>query len=196
MSGRDAGAGKTISRSKRKVSHQSKSQAEKSVVCKPRLTPCPVLLGCSVSGWTRWRWSWRRCRQKRPENTESRWQRWRTASRHGRKWPVRDSSVAWLLFISTLSVFLLVRYDSWRQNANVVTLMCCCRGAQRAVPEGHPSQARVWTPGSKTAPGGNNTHTHYALHSGSLEALLNVGLCCRTSSLCCLTPWKQNCWRK
>lgn len=121
--------------------------------------PCPVLLGCSVSGWTRWRWSWRRCRQKRPENTESRWQRWRTASRHGRKWPVRDSSVASLLFIPTLRVFLLVRYDRWRRNAHVVALMCCCRGAQRAVPEGHPPQAWVWASGSETAPGGNNTHT-------------------------------------
>lgn len=47
MSGRDAGAGKTISHSKRKVSHQSKSQAEKSVVCKPRLTlSCASRLFC------------------------------------------------------------------------------------------------------------------------------------------------------
>lgn len=50
--------------------------------------PRCVTAGCSGSAWTRWKWSWTRCWQGRPENTMSHWQPCRGACTFAHKWLV------------------------------------------------------------------------------------------------------------
>lgn len=58
-----------------------------------------------------------------------------------------------------------------------LSLMCICRGAQRAVSAGYPPQARMWTSGSKTTPWGT-THTN----AHTLCPAQSVLKCCEMST--------------